>query len=101
MNNERRIDTGDPNRRRLSLRAAVRLARTGLERLRGDATLSDEATVTQLPQTPEQISRSHHPAFRGDSDRPRLSSKEMIAKLEAEGKIRPELHSVDEPDGKD
>lgn len=98
MDNERRIDVGEPNKRRLSLRATLRIARAGLERLQGDRVSPDQATVTELPMTPELESRSRHPAFQGNSDRPRLSNEQMIAKLEAEGVIPTALRSMDNPD---
>ena len=98
MDNERRIDTGDLYKRRLSLRATLRIARAGLERLQGDRVSPDQATVTELPMTPEQKSRSHHPAFDGDADQPRLSGKAMIAKLEAEGVIPTAPRSIENPD---
>lgn len=97
MDNERRTDTSDLYKRRLSLRATLRIARAGLERLQGDRVSSDQATVTELPMTPEQKSRSHHPAFQDDPNRPRLSKEEMVAKLEAEGDTPAALRSVDDP----
>ncbi|RYF29465.1 MAG: hypothetical protein EOO17_01175 [Chloroflexi bacterium] len=101
MNNERDIDPNEPNKRRLSLGATIRIAQASFERLYGDSHPSSDATVTQLPLTPEQESRSHHPTSRGDADQPRLSGKEMIAKLEAEHKIPTELHSVEDVDSDD
>lgn len=98
MDNERRIDTGDIYKRRLSLRATLRIARAGLERQQGDRVSPDQSTVTELPMTPEQKSRSHHPAFQGNPDRPRLSNEQMIAKLEAEGVIPTAPRSIDNPD---
>lgn len=98
MDNERRIDTGDLYKRRLSLRATLRIARTGLERLQDDRVSPDQATVTELPMTPEQKSRNHHPTARTESNQPKLSAQQMIAKLEAEGVIPTAPRSIENPD---